>query len=108
MKSKIIILIITILSLTSTIVASELDMDRISKQIYTICRGGNNYDTKTFMYGISSGVRFTQAMYDKGKDRFDERDDVVIKIACKNAMRDRSNNRFSSKFKNALVLLFSH
>ena len=88
--------------------ASESDMDGISKQIFTVCRGGNNHDTKTFMYGISSGVRFTQASYAKGKDRFDIRDDVTIKIACKNALSDKSSNRFSSKFKNALVVMFNH
>ena len=108
MKNKMRFLMIFILSFSVTIIASESNMDGISKQIYTVCKGGNDHDTKNFMFGLSSGVRFTQASYDKGKDIFDIRDDVAIKIACKNALNDKTGNRFSSKFKNALVTMFSN
>ncbi len=108
MKKIILITVGSLVLCTVNTLAAEKNMDGISKQIYTVCNGKENMDTEIFMWGIASGIRFTQLTYSKGKDKFDVQDHIAVDMACRRALNDKSNNRFSSKFKNALVVMFNH
>ena len=94
--------------ITTTTLTAGTEMDRISKQIHSVCIGGNDMDAKIFMWGIASGVRYTQMLYSKGKDKFYVEDSTVAELACKQAIKDKTKGRFSAKFKNALVNIFSN
>ncbi len=108
---KNIFIIFTIALSLSNVASSstvERSMDLISKQMHNVCMGGDDMDMQIFMWGIASGVRFTQLEYSKGKDKFKMRDRTAVDLACSAAIKDLSNNRFSSKFKMALVRMFAN